>query len=493
MISTRKTQISPFWAIVVGYICLLAFIMSPLNAKIPTTILSFVVFLIIQLFCPKCRLSFKRPLTPANLAQSFFALQLLVIPFLLLVYGIELGPLPTLPSNLAINLGLIITICSYLVFAGSYKYFGDKKPQDYREELLDVWYPTKHMAFLALAYLALGFLGFFLFAGSFGQYIKYLSSPSYRFYIEELVSGKLSGALSTFLRPFLGFSIVLVWSLWIDKHRFTKNTLVISVATILCIILLITVNLGFYYNRGAIVGPILAVGAAYHLRIRRIPLAILGSLGGLLFLILLIFAPYRQTDLVITDLAKREQLKTLLNSSDTVREIQLYGGAPQFVGYLVEESGWGLQPYWGKTLFASLLYPIPVLGKQFRERSGVILYNTYIYNDPRATDQVVPFSGELFINFHIIGLIIGFGLVGLLVANLQRVFNKSRNTFEAYCTFLVAIWVAFLVPGSIAVTSQIFVFAFWPIYVYVALCWLRRVSGKKRLMKIWPTRYVKTT
>jgi hypothetical protein len=162
------------------------------------------------------------------------------------------------------------------------------------------------------------------------------------------------------------------------------------------------------------------------------------------------------------------------------------------VGYLIEETGWGLHPYWGKTIVASALSPIPILGKPFRQSSGTGLYNRLIYNDPWAVDQVVPFSGELFINFNIIGLIVGYSLFGLVIAHLQSAFDKSRNTFEAYYVFLVAYWVAFLVPGNVAIISQIILYAFWPIYGYFALRWLRSVFWKKELFELWPNRYRKT-
>ena len=38
-----------------------------------------------------------------------------------------------------------------------------------------------------------------------------------------------------------------------------------------------------------------------------------------------------------------------------------------------------------------------------------------------------------------------------------------------------AMWIAFLIIGSLEVVSQIFVYFFWPIYVLVGYQWLRRL------------------
>lgn len=124
----------------------------------------------------------------------------------------------------------------------------------------------------------------------------------------------------------------------------------------------------------------------------------------------------------------------------------------------------------------SLVYPVPILGKPFRDTSAVAIYNNLIYNDPNTVDQIVPFQGELFINFHIIGVLMGYVVLAKIAATLQRKFERSRTTFEAYGWFFISLWTLFLITGSLAVTSQMYVFFFWPLYLYAL--WTRFVGRR---------------
>jgi hypothetical protein len=425
-------------------------------------------------------LSFKPPLTPSNVAQFYFALQLVIIPLLILTSGVAMGQLPTMPSRLAINLGLLISTLAYIGFSVAYDrsvgYFYQAKPEGFR----GTRYPLNHTYWLVAIFFILGLVGYYLFSGDLRGYLNYIGSPSYRLSSEQSLAGSLAGSLSTFLKPFLGFSIILGWCLWVDKHRFSSKGALIIVLTLFVAVLLVFVNLGFYFNRGAVAAPIFALGAAFMLRVRRAPTWVIALVSIVVLFGLIILRPYRQSGLRIYDLTRREQVKELLANYSLPEDIQVYGGAPQFSGFLIEETGWGLHPYWGRTLLASILYPLPGWGKIFRPDSGVALYNNLIYQDPRIMDQVVPFAGELFINFHVFGLLAGFGLVGMIIAKLQRAFLHAQNTFEAYVIFLLSVWVAFLIPGSIAVTSQILMFSLWPVYAYWGIRKLRQVKSLKR-------------
>jgi hypothetical protein len=122
--------------------------------------------------------------------------------------------------------------------------------------------------------------------------------------------------------------------------------------------------------------------------------------------------------------------------------------------------------YYGKTLLPSLVYPIPVLGKPFREISGPVILNELIYGDSDSVDQIIPLAGELYINFHLAGVILGGVLVGCLLAWLQGKFVAAPTGVESYAWLLMALWTVF--PGSLSVASQIYLYSFWPIYVYFA-------------------------
>jgi hypothetical protein len=59
------------------------------------------------------------------------------------------------------------------------------------------------------------------------------------------------------------------------------------------------------------------------------------------------------------------------------------------------------------------------------------------------------------------------------MARLQRGFERAPTSLQAFSWQYAATWVAYLVAGSVAVISQIFIYFFWPIYVLAIWSWLR--------------------
>ena len=150
------------------------------------------------------------------------------------------------------------------------------------------------------------------------------------------------------------------------------------------------------------------------------------------------------------------------NVEEVVGFVQIYASAPQMSAYLIESLEGKF--YYGETLLASLVYPIPVLGKPYRDRSGTVIFNELIYGDTESVDQIIPLEGELYMNFHLAGVVVGTVLLGYVLAWMQRKFMAAANPVESYAWLLMALWTVF--PGSLSVTSQIYAYSFWPIYAY---------------------------
>jgi hypothetical protein len=169
---------------------------------------------------------------------------------------------------------------------------------------------------------------------------------------------------------------------------------------------------------------------------------------------------------------------------DLVDTLQMYGSGPQYLGFLLERSDWGRAPYLGSTLFPSLVEPLPVIGRQFRASSGPTIYNEMIYGTSGIEDQIIPFSGEMFLNFHIFGVMVGFCLLAVVASWLQQLFERASNSLEVYIWQYAAVWILFLVLGSISVTSQILFYFFWPIYFYFALKWAAQLHASRVTKRI---------
>jgi hypothetical protein len=179
------------------------------------------------------------------------------------------------------------------------------------------------------------------------------------------------------------------------------------------------------------------------------------------------FGAYRSTDMQIGDLFEGQSDLHVSQEQNFVDNVQVYGHAPQFTAFLLEELD--LQPGLAgrATILPSILYPIPVLGKDFRASSGVFIYNQLIYGDPDVVDQIIAYDAELFMNFHFPGVIVGYLLLGAVMGYLQKRFMMASEPITSYCWLVLAFWTAF--PGSLPVLSQMCVYSFWPIYGFAFL------------------------
>lgn len=238
--------------------------------------------------------------------------------------------------------------------------------------------------------------------------------------------------------------------------------LVSAGVTALLILLLVFAN--FSYNRGFMLAPIIGVLAAYSAHVRRLSLAFLVLAGTIALAAVFTFGWYRSTDLQIAEVS-RSDLGETWNPKEVVDFVQIYASGPQMAAYMIDERGPDSSLYYGETLFASLMHPVPVVGKSFREHSGVTIFNMLIYGDPDVIDQIIPYDAELYMNLGIPGVIVGYALLGWLVSIFQRRFLQAVTPVECCIWLLVGFWTVF--PGSLAVASQMYVYFFWPIYIYV--------------------------
>ena len=449
-----------------GCVALLLFLFAPKRNDLPLAVLSISVYFCTHVVFARTRPKLSTLLCPLNVVQFLFMLQLVFLPLIIIFYGFSKGVLEYLPSETARNVGLLLAILSFLAFTWGYSWMDRRTSGSGSKPVTDpaptTTYPRPARVLLAI-YVLLGITGYYLMFPSLISYVNYLTDPTGGAKSFQDLSGTLQGAAATFFRPFLSYCIVLSWALWIDKRRREKSPPSTVFGTVVAVVLLTVVNLAYSFNRGALLGPMVALIAVYSSRIRRVSNAALIAGGTVILAGAILLGEYRVMGpspyaVGLDDLGKRVEL------SDW---IQVYGSAPQFAGFLVESLRYGTNLKWGTTLISSVMAPIPIVGKSFRESSGVALYNKLIYGSIPAEDQVIPFDAEVFVNFHVFGVVIAFFLLGLVIAHLQTRFHTAPNSFEAYYYFLMSVWISFLVIGSAAVTSQIFVYFFWPVYLYM--------------------------
>jgi Mycoplasma MFS transporter len=464
-VSARPVATAPptslAWPAISVYAGIGLYMVSPHRDEYLGAAVSIIAFGLVPLVLHRVRPLRLTPICPLNWTLFAFFLQLVVVPLLVCFFGPAQSTLPALPSQGAINIALLISSLAFAAFGIGYHVMAGRSRASASEARPRSW-PSSSPALVAF-YLGLGVLGLVLTFHNLDSILGYFGNATSAAPL-TLEKNSVSKVAGIFLRAFLGFACVIAWCGWIDRGRRRSPTAVIGATALAAGAILISYGT-FAYNRGSFVAPIVALLAVYGTRVRRLNLRWLVVLGVVGALLLTAFRVYRASDVTLGQVvANREQRDKIAKKTSVNKELQLYAGAPQFTGYLLAKTDYASYLRYGKTLISSAMSPVPTLGRSFRSSSGTEIYNRLIYGSAEINDQVIPFQGELFINFHLPGVIIGYLLLGLVMQHLQRGFERAPTSLQAFSWQYAATWTAYLVAGSVAVLSQIFIYFFWPIY-----------------------------
>jgi len=474
----------------------IAFLFASPENRYGGALVSSGVFFLVQCFLPNCRPVPGKLFCPWNWALFVFFLQLVLLPLSVLLVGPSLGALPFLPSDRAIDIAMIINTIAFVAFCGSYQYFSHRSESRCQPSSLEnQGKPVRKSP--SLVYIALngitGLIGFFLAFGTLSKVAEYFSDPAGYLRGFASVSDKLGLVIANYLRPFLGICVVMLWCHWLDRKRVHRTRRLTGVVTSVAILAACFSNATFNYNRGSLVVPLVAMLAVIVSGPIRVPRGTIVSAGAIVLLVLSLlpfYGAYRSSNFTGRELLKDPSVRNVLAEKVEVSQMfQVYGGAPQFLGFFLEAGRWGDHPQWGRVLVSSALAPFPIVGKPFRENSGTAIYNRLIYGMIDAEDQIAPFQGEIFLDFNLAGVLAGFCALGWMAWELQFAFVHSQSSFEMFCWQYFAVWIFFLIFGSMSVVTQIFISSCWPFYVYFlyrALCFRpMRVSAKAAVKKAW--------
>ena len=322
---------------------------------------------------------------------------------------------------------------------------------------------------MLVIFLFLGVMGVAFSFDGLSSVISYFSSADARFDVLSSPLG-LTGVLGLVLRPFLGFAFMGLWCRRIDRQMSSPKA-VQAAAIAAGVALFVLLTYGTYnYNRAAFAAPLVALAATFSARVRRlgwVPLVAVG-LMGLLFLTGV--RVYRSSALSVQDiLGSASARQTLSQDTDLNDELQVYAGSPQFLAFLMANSGESGEIHWGYATLSSTLSPVPKLGEPYRQGSSTAIYNRMVYGNAPFRDQAVSFQGELYLDFRVPGVILGFVLMGVVMAGVQRRFAMSVTSIELLAWQYMGIWISFLVVGGLGIVSQILIYFFGPVYVFLLL------------------------
>jgi hypothetical protein len=460
----------------IGLLALVLYAASPNHDRFYGAIPAVLSFALAPALFSSVRARISMPLCPFNWVLFLFLFQLIIDPLLICYVGPFLNTLPVLPSDDAVNASILVSVVAWMAFvAGSeialrWEPGKLRFPRPLTLRRRPEFAPNK----IALAFALMGVIGLGLAFHSPGALLDYFHKASGHVGVENQTNSGLVQSLSVLLRPFLAFALIIPWCGWIDRRRSDQRLLWRTLA-IMALVLLTSAT--YSYNRASAVAPLVAMVSVYSLRVLRLRFWVL--IGGVVLALglLTVVRAYRNTDFTVSQAITSSSARhAILGKVNLGREIQIYTSAPQYLGYLLERSGWGDDPHYGKTLVSSALSPIPRLGRTFRATSGAAIYNHLIYGERSSiADQVVPFQGELFLDFALAGVVAGFLCLAFAFRSLQSKFERSTSAFAAFAWQYGAIWLGFLVIGSLAVVSQIAIYFFWPIVVF-GLLTVRRVA-----------------
>ena len=462
----RATQFS--W--VAFLLVVVAVCWAPTGQRFPAAILSAFVFAAVLTWLPRCRPVVETPLCPWNWALLLFFVQLIVMPLSIILNGPTLGVLPSLPSPLAINMAMALYSVAFLPVCFVYSHFAEFRMTgaawlDRLRNLPDTRNvgSARQLATFVLA----GIAGVFLAFGSVAGLLEYFRDPvSYKDYFLDL-SSTWRGLGAMVLKPFLGFAVVMAWCRWIDSGGVKSSSIRRGLVMILVLVGVAFSYSLFNFNRGSIAIPLLAVGTVALVKGEKVSWRIMAVSGVLVLVLTPVLALYRsgtEGDL----LSSADLADSLLERIDIAEVAQMYGGAPQYLGFLLEESHWGSDPRWGVVTISSILAPVAVIGKSFRRDSGYGIYDRMIYGTDAIVDQNPPFQAESFLDFNIVGVLLGSAIFGWVLHRLQRAFERSRSSIEIYIWQYLSVWTCFLIFGfaGLNVQSQVLCYYCWPIYAY---------------------------
>ena len=144
--------------------------------------------------------------------------------------------------------------------------------------------------------------------------------------------------------------MVLLWCRWLDRTNPRKTRVLTSGLTILAIVAVCLSNATFNYNRGSVVVPLVAMLAVILSNPTRFArrTVFAGAIVGVVLLLAPFYGAYRSSNFTGRDPRDSSVRNVLFDKVELTEMFQVYGGAPQFLGFFLEMGKWGGRPTVGK-------------------------------------------------------------------------------------------------------------------------------------------------
>lgn len=395
--------------------------------------------------------------TPKNVMLFVWLNKLVIIPLEILGMG-NMIPVESYPHQ-EISTEICITIISFVAFIIGWNLLPQKQISRSTAVLpsLKRWVGV----YFAVALISLFWL--------YGSLRNYLSGAIFTYITLEIVeqNGTIVGFLANVGQRFWPFCVLLAWYEWQKdkgKIRWWKHALW----------LLLGIAGTLSSNRSNMAYPFLMFLSVMcaHWRTR---FAFLPASGALFLILLSFFFGYVR----VQPSLDAEQAGVLFNNylehdEYIIYAHQIYFGSPYQITPLLS-----IRPP-SFTLIASILEPIPLLGKAFREESGPYIYNLAYHNSSISQDKVIPVAGELFYNGGYLLVTVGYVAFGIVYRWLDTAFKNCvvTNLPLAACFFYLALLFNATLLLSLSVLVQFALYNAAPALLVIATNWwqMRKAS-----------------
>jgi hypothetical protein len=457
--------------------CYFAF---PRQHETPAVLATVPIYFMTVALCPAWKYDRSCFLAPKNIALFLLLVSLVVSPVWGTFFGFAINVLPVRPSDDWLNIAILLLCFNYLtLFIGfqiTYRSLCARRVS--APDLSDTGVLCEGPGVVGF-FLITGLIAFSVYYASVGGYLNCFLAPSETLAIvrNETQSHNLTVLIAAILKPFLAFGLVAAWSRWYargGKHA-RMRTQIGWGAVVASLCFLASVNV----NRVSTFLPCILFVAVWSLKVRRISTLVVALAGAFLLVIAVIYGAYRGSHGVVASeffSSPSQVVEEVFEPRLDESSLQATLMGPQYIAYclmLRQENDLMLS---GRSLLASALAPVPFLGRPFREQSGLVLYNRYIYGGryiyygDDILDQPLPLHGELAWNFGWFGTV-GYFILGCVIALLQNGYEirRKESPLLVYCYLYFSFCIVFLIGGNLAVSSQMLVNLACPAYLVLLL------------------------
>jgi len=396
-------------------------------------------------------------ITPRNLMLFVWFNKLVIIPLEIILLG-NMIPVERHP-NQDISSEICVTLVSFGAFVVGWSCFQQK-------QMLRPVIAFSSLTIWTIVYFLVALISLSLLYGSLENY---LSGAIFTYVTREIVEQNASflGFLANIGQRFWAFGVLLMWYKWK-----TKKCKIHWSRQVPWLLLCLAGTLSS--NRSNMAYPLLALMSAMYAgwKTRHSFWLVMLLLG---LIVLSLFFGYVRVQSSLDTEGIALLFDNYLEHDEYITYAhQLYFGSPYQITPLLSIE----KP--SSTLLASLLDPVPIIGKAFREQSGPYVYNLAYHQSLISQDKVIPVAGELYYNGGYFLVTSGYAAIGVVYRWLDRTFKDNaliNPTLAAAFFYLTVLFNATLLL-SLSVLMQFLVYNAAPALLIIAANWsqIRKAS-----------------